>query len=163
MPESAALALCGLKRPTWTGWSDQGIVARPSDGAYELHDVIRVALVSELRKVLAVDEMAAAWRDMTADGVADEVVQLAATLQEDDRFDLVVEPASGRVRLATNDEQLAQAVRHPTAPRAVIVISPAGELHRVVGGFANRALSSNRPGERRRGRPRGTSRSAVDD
>jgi hypothetical protein len=42
----------------------------------------------------------------------------------------------------------------------VIVISPAAELHRVVGGFANRALSAGRPTARRRGRPRGTPRSA---
>jgi hypothetical protein len=160
MPEAAALALCGMKRPTWTGWGEHGIVARPSDGAYDLHDVIRVALVSELRKVLGVDDMAAAWRGMTSDGVADEVIRLATTVQEDDRLDLVVEPASGRVQLATDDQELAQAVRHPTAPRAVIVISPAAELHRVVGGFANRALSADRPSVRRRGRPRGTARSA---
>jgi hypothetical protein len=78
--------------------------------------------VSELRKVLGVDDMAAAWRGMTSDGVADEVIRLATTVQEDDRLDLVVEPASGRVLLATDDQELAQAVRHPTAPRAVIVI-----------------------------------------
>jgi hypothetical protein len=159
MPEAAALALCGMKRPTWTGWSEQGIVVRPHDGAYGLHDVIRVALLFALRKVLPVDDMAAAWRGMTSDGVADEVINLATTVQEDDRFDLVIEPGSGRVLLATTDQALAQAVRHPTAPRAVIVISPAAELHRVVGGFMNRALSVDRPTARSRGRPKGTTRS----
>jgi hypothetical protein len=160
MPEAAALALCGMKRPTWTGWSEQGIVARPSDGAYGLPDVIRVALLSALRKVLAVDDMAAAWRGMASGGIADQVTKLATTVQEDDRLDLVIEPESGRVLLATDDQALAQAVRHPTAPRAVIVISPAAELHRVVAGFANRALSTDRPTARRRGRPKGTTRSA---
>jgi hypothetical protein len=160
MPEAAALALCGMKRPTWTGWADQGIVMRPSNGAYGLHDVIRVALVSELRKVLSVDDMAAAWRGMTSHGMADEVIRLALAAQDDDRLDLVIEPESGQVLLATDDQALAQAVRHPTAPRAVIVISPAAELHRVVAGFANRALSADRPTVRRRGRPKGTPRSA---
>jgi len=163
MPEAAALALCGMKRPTWIGWSEQGIVARPPDGAYDLHDVIRVALMSELRKVLGVDDMAAAWRGMTSDGVADEVIRLATTVEEDDRLDLVIEPASGQVLLAADDQALAQAVRHPTAPRAVIVISPAAELHRVVGGFANRALRAARPTARRRGRPKATPRSTEVD
>jgi hypothetical protein len=155
LPEAAALALCGIKRPTWTGWSDQGIVARPSDGAYGLDDVIRVALLSALRAVLGVDDMAAAWRGMTSGGIADEVIQLAPTIEEDDRLDLVIEPESGRVQLAKDDRALAQAVRHPLAPRAVIVISPAAELHRVVAGFANRARSGPRPKARRRGRPKG--------
>jgi hypothetical protein len=153
VPEATALAICGVKRPTWTTWAKQNIVERPSDGAYGLDDVIRVALVAELRKVLGADEMAAAWRGLRRGGVADEVMRLVPTLHEDDRLDLVIEPESGRVVLATDDIELAHAVRHPTAPRPVIVLSPAAELCRVTEGFANRAMGGARPKARRRGRP----------
>ncbi len=158
LPETPAIELCRMKRQTWTTWADQGIVTRPANGAYGFGDVIRLALVSELRKILPVEDMAAAWRGISADGIADEIVELAGTLREDDRLDLVIEPESGRVVLATDDNALAQAVRHPTAPRPVIVISPAAELCRVAIGFSNRALSTPRPDARRRGRPRVASR-----
>jgi hypothetical protein len=159
--EATALDLCGIKRPTWIAWSEQGFVARPDNGAYGLEDVVGVALVSQLRRALPVEDMTAAWRAIVKSGIADEVAKRAPTLREEDRLDLVIEPASGRVALATDDIELAQAVRHPSAPRAVIVISPGSELCRVVDGFTNRALSTEPPTQRRRGRPRGQSPSST--
>lgn len=155
VPEATALHLCGLKRTTWAGWGQQGLVDRPEDGAYGLDDVLRVALAAELRKVVGTDDMAAALRGLDTGGVVDEIFKSARDLNETDPLDLVIEPESGRVTLVKNDEALAQAVRHPSAPRRVIVISPAAEVCRVIEGFANRAKGGARPAARRRGRPRG--------
>jgi hypothetical protein len=154
VPEATALAICRIKRPTWTTWAAQALVERPATGAYGLDEVVRVALIAELRKVLPAEDMAAAWRGLSRSGVADRITGLAAELAPDDQLDLVIEPESGSVVLARTDATLAAAARHPSAPRPVIVISPAAEIFRVVQAFNNRALSGARPTSRRRGRPK---------
>jgi hypothetical protein len=155
VPEATALHLCGVKRATWAGWGKQGVVDRPEDGAYGLDDVLRVALAAEVRKVVGTDDMAAALRGLDAGGVVEEIFKSARDLKETDQLDLVIEPESGHVTLVKDNEALAGAVRHPSAPRRVIVVSPASELCRVIEGFANRAKGGVRPAARRPGRPRG--------
>jgi hypothetical protein len=127
---------------------------RPANGAYLLPDVVRIALVAQLRKYLPIDDVGAALRGLERDGVLAEIVKLAEKIDEQATFDLVIEQATANVSLVLDDEALVAAVRHPTAPRAVIVISPGDELRRVVAGFRNRSSSGPLPTERRRGRPR---------
>jgi hypothetical protein len=154
LPEAKALDLCDVPRATWASWERHGFVARPENGAYGLADVIRIALVAQLRKHLQVDDVAAAMRGLEREGDFGKLVELAQNINEGDRLDLIIEPNTAKVKVACDDWTLVQAVRHPTAPRAVIVVSPADELYRIVAGFKNRSLLVAPPSIRRRGRRR---------
>jgi len=92
------------------------------------------------------------WANLVARGDAGEMVNRARVVERDDRFDLVVEPEHGGVRVVEDDESLIAAVRHPGAPRAVIVVPFAERIALVRDSFRNVRKTTPRPKTRRTGR-----------
>lgn len=154
IPEARALQLCGVARSTWQTWIRQGLVDVGHGGTFSESDVLAVVFVAALRGYGTPSEALKIWRALQQTGAAHDFVERARKLDESSRLDLVIEPDNGRANVAGDSRALVQAVRHPEAPRRVIVVPLAEELRRVRDGF--RALANVGPpaATRRRGRPR---------
>jgi hypothetical protein len=151
--EAKMLAITDVARSTFHGWARAGIVERDPGGAYSEPAVIELMLVGTLRDYMSVEELAIRWPRLKAEGKAAEFVRRARTLEERERYDLVVEIKHGDVAVAGDDEELAAAVRHPTAPRPVVVVDLADGVRLVRSGFEAWRIMGRRPKVRKAGRP----------
>jgi hypothetical protein len=161
LPEARALELCELTRSSFNSWKTAGIDIEPEGGAYGLAQVVPLLLLVAARSYLPPKEMVGAWRDLKGSGEIDEIVNAARGLKEGGRFDLVIEPAHAALRVARSDSALLDAVRHPGAPRPVVVLDLAERVRQTVGAFNRIANRTTPPAERSRGRPRSADRSNV--
>jgi hypothetical protein len=151
--ESRMLTLCALPRSTFQSWDRSGLVARDPGGAYTESAVIELGLLSALREHFSSEELARTWKALREEGAVDVFVSAALALGVDDRFDLILEPHHGGVALAMDDAELLAAVRHPMAPRSVLVLSLAEKLQLIRQGFSRFCTDARRPLERKVGRP----------
>lgn len=152
MTEARMLSICGLPRSTFQSWARSGAIERDPGAAYGEGDVLRIALLGILRDHLPTDTARSAWDDLRVSGLLDDFVTRARTLEEGDRFDLVLEVEHAGVIAAFDDIALIDAVRRPEAPRAVKVVPAAERLRLVRDSFRRQAARGQPPG-RRRGRP----------
>jgi hypothetical protein len=152
--EARMLGLCDLPRSTFQSWLKAGLDLADPGGAYGLAETLEVAVLVQARRHLGLEEMAGAWRSAIRSGRRDEIVRRAVALEEGGRLDLVVQPQHASLAVADTDAELVRAVRHPTAPRPVVVLDVAAPLMLVKEGFEGMATAGSRPSERRRGRPR---------
>ena len=104
--------------------------------------------------------MVGAWRAFDSSGTREGVVNYARGLETGNRFDLVVEPDHAALRIARDDAELFDGVRHPGSPRPVIVLDLADD-RAVVGTFNRIANRTKPPSERSPGRPRSADRGNV--
>lgn len=148
------LSLCELPRSTFQSWIKAGLDIEEPDGAYGLSQVLSVAILVAARKYLGLEELVGAWRAANGSGAANQMLTAARGLGKGDRFDLVVEPAHGSIAIARTNSELVKAVRHPGAPRAVVVLDLAERILLVNASFKRMAGYEPRPVEKRRGRPR---------
>jgi hypothetical protein len=151
--EARAQELCGIGRPTWKSWARIGLIEEDAGGTYDERDVLAIAIVASLREHLTPHQTRTARRVLQHDRRWEDLVEHARALGTNDRFDLVIEPQTCGVRLATDDPTLVRAVRFPSDPRLVLVVSLAGRLRRIRDGFRSIAVTSERPRQRRPGRP----------
>ena len=157
--EARAQDLCGLTRPAWKSWARAKLIEEDAGGAYDERQVLEVALVGGLRNHLSPQDTRLATMALKRNGRWEAMLAHARDLQEDDRFDLVIEPRTCAVRLALDDAALVRAVRHPEDPRLVLVVSLADRMRRIRDGFRAIAVVQERPIVRKVGRPR---RAAAD-
>jgi hypothetical protein len=151
--ETGMLSLTGLPRSTFSSWTDDGFLQADPGAAYDLEGVLEIALLVEIRKFLG-DHTVPAWNYLRDSDRDAEMVEAAAALERGGRFDLVFEPDHSGIAMARDDESLATAVRHPGAPRPVIVVDVADRLLLVREGFQKSRSTRPRPSTRRAGRPR---------
>ncbi|MCW3001514.1 MAG: hypothetical protein JWQ20_812 [Conexibacter sp.] len=151
--EAKMLAITDLARSTFHGWARAGIVERDPGGAYSEPAVIEMMLVGALRDYMSVDELAIRWPRLQAEGKVADFVRRARTVEEGERYDLIVEIKHGDVSVARDDTELAAAVRHPGAPRPVVVVDLADRLRLVRSGFMSWRITGRRPKARKAGRP----------
>jgi hypothetical protein len=152
--EARMLGLCDLPRSTFQSWLKAGLDLADPGGAYGLAETLEIAVLVHARRHLGLEEMAGAWKSATRSGRREEIVRRAVALEEGDRFDLVIQPQHASLVVAESDAELVRAVRHPTAPRPVVVLDIADSLLLVKEGFEGLATVGSRPSETRRGRPR---------
>ncbi len=152
--EARMFSLCELPRSTFQSWVKAGFDIQDPGGAYGLDDVLEIALLVQARRYLGLEELAGGWRQLTRSGVAGEIVVAARELKEGEQFDLVLEPEHASIVAAGNNDELIDAVRHPGAPRPVVVLAVSGEIQLIKESFARLAKTAPRPAEKRRGRPR---------
>lgn len=152
--ESRMFSLCELPRSTFQSWVKAGLDIQDPGGAYGLDDVLEIALLVQARRYLGLEELAGGWRQLTRSGVVGEIVTAARELKEGERFDLVLEPEHASIVAAGNNDELINAVRHPGAPRPVVVLTVSEEIQLIKESFARLAKTAPRPTEKRRGRPR---------
>jgi hypothetical protein len=152
--EPRMLGLCGLPRSTRQSWERAGLNVGDAGGAYGEGAVLEIALLVIIREHLGLDEIIGAWRDLTSSGVAAELINHARCLREQDRFDLVLEPEHAGIRVARTNAELVAAVRHPGAPRPVVVVDIAERIRLVRESFRRLATHGSRPQVKRPGRPR---------
>ena len=153
MPESRVVEVCDLPRRSWRRWIADGVVAPPADGIYKEADVMTTAVLAALATVLGPGDAGAAWRRLQETGKSSRFVEAAQQLEPDGRFDLVVVPSRGLVRLAVDDRELGKLVREVAGDRPVRILDAARWLREVREAFDTRA-ERGVPPARRRGRPR---------
>lgn len=161
LPEARALELCEITRSSFNSWRSAGIDIEPEGGAYRLAQIVPLLLLVAARSYLPPKEMVGAWRDLKGSGELEEIVSAARGIEAGDRFDLVVEPGHAALRVARSESALLDAVRHPGAPRPVVVLDLAERVRQAVGAFNRLANRTPPPAERSRGRPRSADRSNV--
>lgn len=147
------LAINELPRSTFQGWTKAGLVERDPGGAYTLDTVLEMTLIAALRDHFSVDELTIRWPRLRNDGHVTDFVSRARNLGDGDRYDLAVEVNHGGISVATDDAELARAVRGPGAPRLMVVLEIAGRLRVVRDGFDAWAIAGRRPTKRKVGRP----------
>lgn len=148
------LGLCGLPRSTRQSWERAGLNVGDAGGAYGEGAVLEIALLVIIREHLGLEEMVSAWRDLSNSGAAVELINQARGLRDKDRFDLVLEPDHAGIGVARTNGQLVAAVRHPGAPRPVVVVDIADRMRLVRNSFRRLATHEPRPQVKRPGRPR---------
>jgi hypothetical protein len=153
LPEARVQALCGIARPTWKSWVRAGLIEEDPGGSYDERQVLGVALIATLREHLGPHQTRTALQALARDGRWNDLLDRSRELADGGRFDLVLEPHSLIVRLATDDAALIAAVRHPGDPRPVVVLPVADRLRRIRDGFRTMALTGERPRARKPGRP----------
>jgi hypothetical protein len=147
-------SLCELPRSTFQSWVKAGLDIQDPGGAYGLADVLAISILVHARRHLGLEEMVSAWRDLALTGGAGEIIAAARAAEEGERLDLVLEPEHASIAVARSNDELVAAVRHPGAPRPVIVIDLADAIQLVKESFRRLAKTAPRPSEKRRGRPR---------
>jgi hypothetical protein len=151
--EARMLSICGLPRSTLQSWIASGLIASDPGGAYGEAEVLEAAIISALRDHFALEELTRLWIGLRERGSVGAFVARAHELADEDRFDLVIEPTSGRILLALDDAGLVDAVRHPSIPRPIVVIPLREKLIFVRDAFRAFATNDKRPTSRRAGRP----------
>jgi hypothetical protein len=163
--EPKMLEIVDLPRSTFQGWASAGLVDRDGGGAYPLAVTLELVLLGALRETLSVEELKVRWPKLRRSGLVEDFVRRAHTLAaaaaaaaEDadaapDRFDLVLEIKHGGVSIATDDVELATAVRNSGAPRPVIVLDLVPRLRNALDGFEAWSIVGRRPMTRKVGRP----------
>jgi hypothetical protein len=122
-------------------------------GAYGEGAVLEIAVLVAIRNYLGLDEMVGAWRHFVSSGHAAELVNHARRLDSKGRLDLILEPNHAGIRFARTNPELVRAVRHPGAPRPVVVIDIAEWMRLVRESFRRIATTASRPQTKRPGRP----------
>ena len=151
--EARMLELCGLPRSTFHGWVKSGLVERDPGGAYGEGAVLEIVFIGALRDYFSVDELSLRWPRLRADGRVERFVACARRLRDRGRYDVVVEPQHGAISLAVSNAELIKAVRHPGAPRAVVVIDLAPRMLLARAGCRAWGVTGRRPNKRKVGRP----------
>jgi hypothetical protein len=152
--EPRMLGLCGLPRSTRQSWERAGLDIGDVGGAYGEGAVLEIALLVIIREHLGLEEMVSAWRELSNSGAAADLINQARCLHDKDRFDLILEPDHAGIRAASTNGQLVAAVRHPGAPRPVVVVDIADRIRLVRDSFRRLATHEPRPQVKRPGRPR---------
>lgn len=158
LPESRLLDLCGLSRSTFQSWQRAGLDVGNDQGAYSLDDAIALIVLAAVRDHLAPKDMVGAWRFLLKSGEAADLLAAARLLKRGDRFDLVIEPDLASLKVARSDAELADAVRHPTDPRPVVVLDLAERVYRGCRAFERLGNESPKPRRKAPGRPRSADR-----
>jgi hypothetical protein len=161
--EPKMLEVVDLPRSTFQGWVSAGLVDRDPGAAYPLAVTLELVLLGALREMLSVEELKIRWAKLQRSRRVEDFVRRAQTLaaedeKEDagaapDRYDLVVEIKHGGVSIATDDAELAAAVRYPGAPRPVVVLDLVPRLRNALDGFDAWSIVGRRPTTRKVGRP----------
>lgn len=158
LPESRMLGLCRLPRSVVNSWKRAGIDLTNEAGAYGLSETVSVLLLGAAREHIKPKEMAEAWRELENSGAHERIVNRARKIDQCDRFDLIVDPRYAKLRIATSDAELIDAVCHSRWPRPVVVVDVAEGVTDVVSAFNKVGNPTPRPVRRQAGRPRSASR-----
>lgn len=155
------LDLCEVSRSTFNSWRKAGLDLVAERGAYGLDRIVAVVVLASARKYLTPKDMAGAWRSAVKSGADERIARAGRSLEADGRFDLVIESEHAFLSIACSEEELVEAVRHPGAPRPVVVVDLADRIRHVVETFDRIANETPRPQERGPGRPRSADRDNV--
>jgi DNA-binding transcriptional MerR regulator len=158
--EQRLLILVDLARSTLQSWIKERLLEPSDRGVFSENEVLEILLVAALRELFPLAETRSLWRNLRRDGKVGEYLQLSRLLTSDQqRLDLVVEPATGRVTFAPNTRSLLAAVRDDQRPRTVHIVPMGSRILDARSGFDSFASTEPRP-TTRRGRPPGR-RAAV--
>lgn len=157
LPEAQVLRLAELSRSTLRSWA-QADLKFAAGAAYDLKALVAIVLLAKCRSYLSPKEMAGAWRRVARTGAEAAILEAAKELEQGGRFDLIVDPQYASLTIARSDAELAQAVRRPSAPRAMIVVDVAEPVFAAVEHFTDHANKGSQPTRKAPGRPRSPER-----
>jgi biotin operon repressor len=152
--QSQILELCDISRATLNSWIKAGLDISTAAAGYKLADVVKLLIFAAARKHLTPQQMAGAWVDLVKSGEAGAITDAARELKEGDSFELVVDLKYHELKVIRSDNELLAAVRHPTAPRPVVVVDLAEQMRDSVRSFFRDSHKSAPPEARKRGRPK---------
>jgi hypothetical protein len=154
VPQARILELCDISRTTLNSWIKSGLDIPEAAAAYKVSDLVKLLVFAGARKHLTPQQMASAWRELVKTGEAAAITNAARGLKDDDSFDLVIDVKYRALTVVRSDEELVSAVRHPSAPRPVVVVDLAERMRDGIGSFFRDANQEAPPVERKRGRPK---------
>jgi hypothetical protein len=154
VPQARILEWCDISRATLNSWIKSGLDIPEAAAAYKVSDLIKLLIFAGARKHLTPQQMVAAWRELAKTGEAAAIVAAARDLEADTPFDLVIDIKFKALGVVHSDEELVSAVRHPNAPRPVVVIDLAERMRDAVGAFFRDPRKDAPPIKRQRGRPK---------
>ncbi len=152
--QAQVLDLCDISRATLNSWIKGGLDIPEAAAAYKVADLIKLLIFASARKHLAPQQIGAAWTELIRTGEATAIVNAARELGTDDTFDLVIDVKYFTLAVARSDKDLIAEVRHPTAPRPIVVVDLAERMRDATGAFFRSSRRDAPPAERTRGRPR---------
>jgi hypothetical protein len=152
--QAQILDLCEISRATLNSWIKAGLDIPTAAAAYKVADLVKLLIFAAARKHLTPRQMSAAWSELARSGEAARITRLARDLEPDDSFDLVLDLKYREMRVISSDDELVAAVRHPTAPRPVVVIDLAEQMRDSVRSFFRDPRRDAPPAARKRGRPK---------
>lgn len=152
--QAQILELCEISRATLNSWIKAGLDIPAAAAAYKVADVVKLLIFAAARKHLTPQQMAGAWVDLVQSGEAGEITDAARELKSGDKFELVVDLKYHEMKVVRSDKDLLAAVRHPTAPRPLVVVDLAEQMRDSVRSFFRDSHKSAPPATRKRGRPR---------
>jgi len=158
--QSRLLALCEISRATLNSWVKAGLGLGNKAG-YEFSDLVTLLIFASARKHMSPQHMVAVWNDLHTEGEVDRLVEAAEHLQPGQNFDLVIDPEYASFLVALSEPELLDAVRHPLAPRPVVVVDMAEKVRDTAAAFRRFATTDEQPEQRKRGRPRNQARLRV--
>jgi hypothetical protein len=154
VPQAQILDLAEISRATLNSWIKAGLDIPEAAAAYKVADLVKLLIFAGARKHLTPQQIAAAWVDLARSGKATAITNAARELGSEDNFDLVIDVKYKAFEVVRSDEELLSAVRHPTAPRAIVVIDLAERMRDAISYFFRSANKDDPPSARKRGRPR---------
>ena len=154
VPQAQILDLAEISRATLNSWIKAGLDIPEAAAAYRVADLVKLLIFAGARKHLTPQQLAAAWADLAGAGKTATITNAARELSPDDAFDLVIDVKYKALEVARSDQELLAAVRHPTAPRAVVVVDLAEQMRDAVSSFFRSAKEDVPPTARKRGRPK---------
>lgn len=152
--QSQIIELAEISRATLNSWIKAGLDISNAAAAYKVVDLVKLLIFAAARKHLTPQQMASAWTDLAASGEAATITAAARELEPGDSFELVVDLKYHELKVVRSDEELLAAVRHPTAPRPLVVIDLAEPMRDSVRAFFRDARKGVPPAARKRGRPK---------
>jgi hypothetical protein len=158
--QSRILSLCEISRATLNSWTKAGLDLGDKAG-YDFSDLVTLLIFAAARKHMSPQHMVAVWEELTTEGEAARIVDAAERLEPDGGFDLVIDPEYASFQVTLSEAELLGAVRHPLAPRPVVVVDMAEKVRDTAAAFYRFASSEEQPEKRRRGRPRNQARLRV--
>lgn len=152
--QSQILEFCEISRATLNSWIKAGLDIPTATAAYKVADLVKLLIFAAARKHLTPQQMAAAWSDLAKSGEADRITDLARELKPGNSFDLVIDLKYREMKVVRSNKELVVAVRHPTAPRPIVVIDLAEQMRDSVASFFRCSREDAPPVARKRGRPK---------
>lgn len=154
VPQAQILDLGEVSRATLNSWIKAGLDIPKGAAAYKVDDLIKIIIFASARKHLTPQRLVRAWGELAKTGEAAAIKNAARQLKADEPFDLVIDVKYFALAVVQSDEELISAVRHPTAPRPVVVIDLAEKMRSAIGGFFRSSNEGSPPAQRKRGRPK---------
>ncbi len=152
VPESALSKITGVARSSLQSWDSDGIIDRPSSGAFRKLHVVEALICKTVRAELSLNATRNGMQRLRQDQL-ESIVERVRDPRKVAFVDLVVNTTESAFEACFSQRELLRAVRDPRRSRTSVV-TPLGQVFAdAMQVFENEANRGSPPSVRKRGRP----------